>query len=345
MDEEIARMNRALSFTVEEEQGLVIRRDLWLGGSNDPSLILVGRILTHRGINFAALCSTFLCAANPRNGLEFTRISTDCFLLHFRHHVDQRRILDSGPWNFDNHLILLGEFGQGDDPLTMDLHYYDFTVRIQGISGSQLNPTLGRLIGSKLGTVKQVVVGDKVPSSLGLMKVHVSLDVRRPLLGHTKIRTANGNETVVTFSYEHLGNFCYLCWMIGHVDSICDHRYSDDFIDPGLTLPYGPWLRASARGRSFAPNPVRILVAPGSSDFNSPRTRGTPSENPHPLPKMVQPLTRENNSPPLVGLVNIPLEFSAQSSPVSSPISSGLRYRGGHCGRPLSSVHGCRGRK
>ncbi|KAK4434097.1 hypothetical protein Salat_0572400 [Sesamum alatum] len=119
MDDEINIINHALSFTVEEEQGLVIPHELWPGGSDDHSLMLVGGILMHHGINFDAPCFTFMRAANPGKGMEFTCISPKRFLMHFRHHVDKCRILESGPWDFDNHLILLGEIGLGDDPLTI----------------------------------------------------------------------------------------------------------------------------------------------------------------------------------------------------------------------------------
>ncbi|KAK4419673.1 hypothetical protein Salat_2380200 [Sesamum alatum] len=115
--------------------------------------------------------------------------------------------------------------------------------------------------------------------------------------------------------------------MIGHVDSICDLHYFDDFVDPGPTFPYSPWLRASIRGCSFTPNvgqlgfghscstlrgshifegfrppesstsqPERIPVAPGYSNFNNPRVRGPSSENSPPIPEIMQPHTRENNS-------------------------------------------------
>ncbi|KAK4434729.1 hypothetical protein Salat_0635700 [Sesamum alatum] len=361
MDEEIDRINRALSFTVEEEQGIVIPRELWPGNSTDHSLSLVGRIVTHRGFNFDALCSTFLHAANPGKGMEFTRISTDRFLLHFHHCVDKRRILEGGPWNFDNHLILLGAIGSGKEPLTMDLYFCDFSVWIHGLSFPQISSALGRIIGSKLGSVKHVFTGE---------------DVRRLLLRRTIIKSTEGQETVVTFTYERLGNFCYLCGIIGHVDSICDLRYADDFVDPGINMPYGPWLHASSRGRSLTP-PFGPSSAsrPRSSlrgahifgGFRPPDTSTSqrapsqrvhvplgltpshqdslPSENASLVPDTVPISVPRDSVQPLAGLVNVPLEFSAQSSPSSIPTATGSRTRGALRCRNNPVSRGCRGRK
>ncbi|KAK4428895.1 hypothetical protein Salat_1189400 [Sesamum alatum] len=371
MDEEIDRINRALSFTVEEEQGLVIPRELWPGDSTDHSLTLVGRILTHRGFNFDALCSTFLRAANLGKGMEFTRISAERFLLHFRHRVDKHRILEGGPWNFDNHLILLGEIGHGQDPLTMDLNSCDFSVWIHGLPFPQISPALGRIIGSKLGSVKHVFTGEGSSSVQSIMRIRVSLDVRRPILRHTIIRSSEGKETVVTFTYERLGNFCYLCGIIGHVDSICDLRYADDFVDPGTNMPYGPWLRASSRGRSSAPTfgqpgvgrpraslrgahifggfrPPDNLVSQREHSPSIPSPVGVarsnqdnpPSENASLVPETGPIPAYGEPSQSLARLVNVPLEFSAQSSPPSIPVVTGSKSRGVMRGRYASASQG-----
>ncbi|KAK4420114.1 hypothetical protein Salat_2424300 [Sesamum alatum] len=78
-----------------------------------------------------------------------------------------------------------------------------------------------------------------IPRELWAGGARVSLDVRRPLFRKTKIRSL-GQEMVITFAYERLGNFCYLCGILGHMEKFCDLRYGDDFVDLGLDTPYGP---------------------------------------------------------------------------------------------------------
>ncbi|KAK4426570.1 hypothetical protein Salat_1425600 [Sesamum alatum] len=109
--------------------------------------------------------------------MEFTCISTERLMLYFRHRVDKHRIFEGGPWNFDNHLILLGEIGHGKDPLTMDLNFCNFSVWLHGLPCPQLSRAVGQLIGSKLGSVKYVTIGEGTSSVQSLMRVRVSQDL------------------------------------------------------------------------------------------------------------------------------------------------------------------------
>ncbi|KAK4416676.1 hypothetical protein Salat_2493100 [Sesamum alatum] len=200
----------------------------------------------------------------PGKGMAFTRMGPDRFLLTFQHRMDKRHILEGGPWNFENYLIIFGDIGPNDDPAIMDLNFYDFTVWIHGFSPAQFTLTLGRLIGGKVGIVKDVFPLNGMSPSPAL-KVRLSLDVRKPLLRGTKIRSVEGKEMTVTFSYERLGIFCYLCGIIGHMAKHCDLQYAEDFHDPGMNTPYGPWLWAVSRPRgSFLSSSICSARPPSS---------------------------------------------------------------------------------
>ncbi|KAL0433251.1 UNVERIFIED_CONTAM: hypothetical protein Slati_2659400 [Sesamum latifolium] len=79
------------------------------------------------------------------------------------------------------------------------------------------------------------------------MCIRVALNVTLSLLLALRICTGMGEEFVVTFTYERLENFCYLCGMLGHITRYCNECFVDGFIDPVDDTPYGPWLRASPR--------------------------------------------------------------------------------------------------
>ncbi|KAL0314575.1 UNVERIFIED_CONTAM: hypothetical protein Sangu_2301900 [Sesamum angustifolium] len=88
------------------------------------------------------------------------------------------------------------------------------------------------------------------------MRIRVSIDITKPLKRVLKIRTTLGDEQLMSFTYERLPNFCYLCGCLGHLSKYCEMRFTDNFVDPGNATPYGPWLRAtnlpSGRNRNSA---------------------------------------------------------------------------------------------
>ncbi|KAL0437847.1 UNVERIFIED_CONTAM: hypothetical protein Sradi_0492600 [Sesamum radiatum] len=76
------------------------------------------------------------------------------------------------------------------------------------------------------------------------LRIRVTIVVTLPLPRAFRIRITMGDEQLVTFTFERLLNFCYLCGRLGHIDKFCDKRYEEGFQDPGNDTPYGPWLRA-----------------------------------------------------------------------------------------------------
>lgn len=47
------------------------------------------------------------------------------------------------------------------------------------------------------------------------------LDVRSPLKRRKRIRLATKNRASVSFEYESLGTFCFICGLLGHSDRFC----------------------------------------------------------------------------------------------------------------------------
>ncbi|MCI78824.1 hypothetical protein A2U01_0100095, partial [Trifolium medium] len=48
------------------------------------------------------------------------------------------------------------------------------------------------------------------------MRIHVRLDVRIPIRKELKVKNQGGEWHVVQLRYEKLGNFCFLCGVLGH---------------------------------------------------------------------------------------------------------------------------------
>ncbi|KAL0355321.1 UNVERIFIED_CONTAM: hypothetical protein Sradi_3979000 [Sesamum radiatum] len=76
------------------------------------------------------------------------------------------------------------------------------------------------------------------------LRMRVSVDVNLPLKRVLVIRMPSGDDHMVSFTYERLTNYCYLCGRLGHISKYCGLRFEEGFSDPGTDTPYGPWLRA-----------------------------------------------------------------------------------------------------
>ncbi|KAL0315597.1 UNVERIFIED_CONTAM: hypothetical protein Sradi_5437900 [Sesamum radiatum] len=247
MEEDIARLGQALILTEEEELGVVMPAGIWHSDSDSGGFHTVGRVLSHKSYHMEALKTLFQSALNPAKGMTISFIENDRFLLKFFHSVDRDRVLASGPWAFEKNLIVLAKVAENDNPAAVDLNWCDFHVRIHRLPIGRMTSDIARFIGEKIGR-PYVLDQTKGPESCGsYLRFRIAIDVTKPLPRALKIRTVLGDEQLVTFTYERLPNFCYICGRLGHISQWCESRFQPNFVDLGDSSPYGPWLRAHTR--------------------------------------------------------------------------------------------------
>ncbi|KAK4421869.1 hypothetical protein Salat_2137500 [Sesamum alatum] len=124
--------------------------------------------------------STLQTAFNPVKGMEFQLIEGDRFLLKFFHSIDRQRVLANCPW-------------------------VKMTIDVATTIGNRLGHT---------GDVDQDKNGAVWGSSV---RIRASIDITKPLKRALKIRIIFRDEQLVTFTYERLPNFCYLCGYLNHI--------------------------------------------------------------------------------------------------------------------------------
>ncbi|KAL0331179.1 UNVERIFIED_CONTAM: hypothetical protein Sangu_1663400 [Sesamum angustifolium] len=213
MEEEVIRLGSSLVLTEEEEMGVVMPAGVWHSDPEKAGFYTVGCLLSHK----------------PYNAEAFKTVLRD-------------RVLESGPWAFEKSLLVLAAVSDTDNPAEVDLTWCDFHIRIHGLPLGKMTTEIATFIGVKIGRLKDCD-SSKGPLSWGsFMRLRVAIDVTKPLPQVLKIRTVLGDEHTVTFTYERLPNFCYLCGKLGHISKWCDSRFQSEFVDPGENSPYGPWL-------------------------------------------------------------------------------------------------------
>uniref|UniRef100_A0A803N1T2 CCHC-type domain-containing protein n=1 Tax=Chenopodium quinoa TaxID=63459 RepID=A0A803N1T2_CHEQI len=72
-------------------------------------LAVVGKIHTSRNVNANALINNMRRIWNPKHGCEANLIGEKTFYFQFHHLKDKQFVMDSQPWHFDHHLMILDD--------------------------------------------------------------------------------------------------------------------------------------------------------------------------------------------------------------------------------------------
>uniref|UniRef100_A0A803KQA7 DUF4283 domain-containing protein n=1 Tax=Chenopodium quinoa TaxID=63459 RepID=A0A803KQA7_CHEQI len=81
------------------------------GGEEEAQieLAVVGKIHTSRNINANALVNTLKKVWNPKHGCEANVIGSKIFYFQFHHWKDKQHVMESQPWHFDHHVMILDD--------------------------------------------------------------------------------------------------------------------------------------------------------------------------------------------------------------------------------------------
>jgi len=180
---------------------------------------LIGRVLADREIQFAYFSECMSRAWKPGKRVTITKSVSDRYLFQFHHKVDAARVLDEGPWLYDNFHVALDRISPGAIPNLVPLNHIDFWVQIHGLPFGLIQHKVGQGIGSYLGTFKAYDVRNTIHNSY--MRVRVAIDITVTLKKEWHVRASNGAFVIVNFKYEKLGVFCHRCGLIGHTDKGC----------------------------------------------------------------------------------------------------------------------------
>lgn len=102
-----------LTMEDEDEGGIII-------GANQivqkrESFVLVGRLLTEKNINFPAMQNVLASLWRPREGMEIHDIGGRRYSFVFYHPMDLQKVLDGGPWSFEQSMLVYNRVKENED--------------------------------------------------------------------------------------------------------------------------------------------------------------------------------------------------------------------------------------
>ncbi|KAK7828355.1 uncharacterized protein CFP56_030356 [Quercus suber] len=256
--EEILYDWKKLSLTDAEDVKLSLSRSKNIRSKEH---ILAAKFLTKRALNVEAIGRTFKPLWRAKKDFKVREAGDHVLLFVFELEADAERVLANEPWTFDKHAVLLQRFDGSTPPRYLRFTKLKFWVQIYGLPISMLEPETAIELGESLGQVtpyenpNELVGGD-------FLRVHVEIDVSKPLCRGRRVALDDNNERWISFKYEKLPNFCYWCGLISHDGKDCNlwlARKDTGNIEP---TEYGPWLRAMP----FNPGKTSFTIVSGMGD-------------------------------------------------------------------------------
>lgn len=147
--------SRCESMTLEDEEvvGLDFSRND--ASSSQPiertTWSMVGRFLTNRPVKFDIMRNVLATVWRPALGLTVTEIKDNLYRFDFYHEKDLKRILDEGPWAFENYTLVCQPIRTGDVATEINLERLEIWVQVHGLPEGYATEVVLERIGNHVG--------------------------------------------------------------------------------------------------------------------------------------------------------------------------------------------------
>lgn len=246
MEQEVVEGFLNLRLTKDEETEIPITTRCRADLLEECSLSLFGRLLSDRQQNQRALKNTLRAVWKTGPELRIIDVGNNTLQFKFGSNYQMAWVENSGPWNFENNLLLLCRWKKGLTAENIAFTHSPFWVQLWGLAFEHMAEDVGRDIGNSIGRFiemdKRAIQSDQAK----FMRIRVDLPIDKPLRRGGNIVGLDGEKFWVKFKYERLPTFCYYCGRMGHDDKHC-HASLDT---QSAERQYGDWLRAYGNARS-----------------------------------------------------------------------------------------------
>uniref|UniRef100_A0A803QFT1 Reverse transcriptase domain-containing protein n=1 Tax=Cannabis sativa TaxID=3483 RepID=A0A803QFT1_CANSA len=232
----------------ELEEGLVLQ-DLGEGGEDefvyDWRLCLVGRFISTGAIDFPSMQQTLAALWKPGKGVYIKKLDVNRFLFQFYHEIDIKRVVAGSPWYFNRKALIISRMKEESNPRCLTLNTLDVWVQLHDLKTGFMTSTVLKAVGNYVG-----VFVDACPKNfLGVwrdyMRIRVTIDLAKPLKRRMCIRKTGKEWIWITFKYENIPTFCFICGILGHSERFCPKLFETP--EHEITKPYGDWMKAPFR--------------------------------------------------------------------------------------------------
>lgn len=155
-------------------------------------------------------------------GLKVMEVGGGIYQFIFGKESDLLRVICSGPWLYNNHLIVLHRWEEGIKPEQINFSYSPFWIQLRALPLEFMSMEVGKKMMVGFGEVLEVMMAQLHGNQGRCIRVKVALDITKPIPRGKRVCTADWNPIWVSFCYEKFPLLCHYCGIVGHDDrAVC----------------------------------------------------------------------------------------------------------------------------
>lgn len=118
---------------MDDEDGVVVEVEDVVQPEVDFRFAAVGRVVTDRAIKFVVFRDVMATAWRSEKGVHVRELSDHRFLFTFYQERNISRVVENGPWTFEQNLVVMRRLVKGDDPMMFSLDEATFWMQVHNL--------------------------------------------------------------------------------------------------------------------------------------------------------------------------------------------------------------------
>ena len=172
--------------------------------------------------------------------LRIVDVGNGIWQFKFSSRFQMEWVKKSGPWNFENNLLLLCRWRASLTSTNIVFTHSPFWVQVWGIPFEFMNEEVGKDIGGTIGNFLEVDKRSWQSNQAKYTRIKVDVQLDKPLRRGGFISSPESGKHWVYYKYEKIPTLCFRCGRIGHDVKHC----SDATVEHETGNQYGDWMKA-----------------------------------------------------------------------------------------------------
>ncbi|XP_019172069.1 PREDICTED: uncharacterized protein LOC109167503 [Ipomoea nil] len=183
----------------DESDGLDLGFEEDVDPITDFSLTLVGRLMTDKIVKFAFMRDTMAAVWRPRMGVAAKELINNTYLFQFFHDIDMQRVLEDGPWSFEQNLLALAKVQPDIPPIVTPLDTANFWVQLHDLPLGFFSEKTFAAIGNFIGEFIRIDDGAFSGWFKTFVRIRVRINITKPLISQMRIKRNGGDWSWISF--------------------------------------------------------------------------------------------------------------------------------------------------